>query len=201
MVGSFGDCAAFSFYPTKNLGALGDAGAVVTNDSGVAEIISKLRTYGWSEKYSVAREGGRNSRSDELQSAILADLLPSLESDNQRRREIASIYSEGIKATDIEVPQFDSEEYVGHLYVVSSPRRAHYIQHLLNFGISTAIHFPIPDSKQPYLATQNSTDLPVTQKLCNEVFSLPCYPELRNDEVNRVVQALNMEMSRNFGGG
>jgi dTDP-4-amino-4,6-dideoxygalactose transaminase len=189
-VGTFGDSAAFSFYPTKNLGALGDAGAVVTNNPVVAGKVEKLRTYGWSEKYSVAIKGGMNSRADEIQAAILADLLPYLDGDNERRREIATMYSTLIKAEDFEVPRFDSEEYVAHHYVVSSPRRAHYVQQLQSVGISTAIHFPISDSNQPYLTSHNKTDLPVTQRLCNEVFSLPCYPELRNDEVNRVIEAL-----------
>jgi aminotransferase EvaB len=190
-VGSFGDASAFSFYPTKNLGALGEAGSVLTNDPVIAEKTRSLRTYGWSEKYKVELPGGRNSRLDELQAAILADLLPFLDRDNARRREIANAYLTGISIEGIELPEFLGDDYVAHLFVISSSRRAEFMKKLHSQGISTAIHFPIPDHLQPYSGGNSIGALLVTEKLATEVFSLPCYAELRDEEVAHIIESIN----------
>jgi aminotransferase EvaB len=189
VVGSFGDASAFSFYPTKNLGALGDAGAVLTNNDAIASNVRKLRTYGWSEKNSIELPGGRNSRLDEIQAAILSDLLPFLDEDNERRRKIARAYCAGINATDMDLPQFTNDEFAAHLFVLTSENRSTYISKFADASISTSIHFPIPDHLQPHLTGSPEFSLPVTERLARQVMSLPCYPELLDEEVDAIIQA------------
>lgn len=190
--GSLADIACFSFYPTKNLGALGDGGAITTSRPELAEAIGQLRQYGWSSKYQASRAGGHNSRLDELQAAILRAKLPHLDSWNARRREIATRYSTGIQHPKITTPGTHGEEFVAHLYVIRTSERAALKQHLAAAGIPCDIHYPIPDFAQPaYSALFPGVHLPVTTQACNEVLTLPCFPELGNDEVDVIIAHLN----------
>lgn len=192
MVGTFGDAGSYSFYPTKNLGALGDGGAVVTNDPNIAEKITSLRQYGWTSKYEVQLLGARNSRLDEMQAAILSDFLPHLDNANSRRREIAIRYSSLICQPDIVVPLNDGADYVAHLYVVRSKKRDLLREYLRNLNIGSDIHYPIPDHRQPAFARRFSKIcLENTERLAEEVLTLPCYPEMNNDEVDCVIKAVN----------
>lgn len=188
--GSFGAAAAFSFYPTKNLGALGDGGAVVTNDAEVAARVTCLRQYGWESKYRSVLRGGRNSRLDEMQAAILRAKLPLLDGWNKRRRDIARRYSEEIVHPRVQCPPIYGEEFVGHLYVVVSDDREALRAHLASEAVLTDVHYPIPDHRQPVL-TGDWTALPVTDDLAHSILTLPCYPELSDEEVTRVVSGTN----------
>ncbi len=190
--GSFGKAATFSFYPTKNLGAIGDGGAVVTSDRMVAERIRKLRQYGWNGKYQNELAGGRNSRLDEMQAALLSQLLPRLDQWNARRRDIANLYSNTIRHDDIRTPNIAGPEYVAHLYVINSSRRDELRHHLTMQGIGTDIHYPLPDYRQALFAGKFSgTALPNTEALCSSCLTLPCFPELADDEIQRVIDACN----------
>ena len=192
MTGSIGDISAFSFYPTKNLGALGDAGAVLTNSSALASRVKKLQKYGWGSKYHVEIAGGRNSRMDEIQAAILLVFLSYLDSDNLKRKEVSKRYWERITNPNISLPVFKSDQFVGHLYVVTSDKRDSIRQELSNRGIETAVHYPIPDYLQPINASDVPTSrFPHTAKLCQTVFSLPCYPELTEQEVDYIITSVN----------
>ena len=191
-VGSFGDASCFSFYPTKNLGALGDAGAVTTSSDEIWEMLRKLRVYGWGDKYTVDLVGGRNSRLDEVQAAILSELLPFLDEENGQRREIATFYSTNISNSNLQVPKPSGSEFVSHLYVIASANRTILQSHLHSAGIESAVHYPTPDHKQ--LAKKEftiSNDLQVTERLSNEVLTIPCFPEMTQSEILRVVDALN----------
>lgn len=191
-VGTFGDAASFSFYPTKNLGALGDGGAVVTNDSNVAESVARLRQYGWTSKYRVEMAGGRNSRLDEMQAAILLVFLPHLDSSNARRRAIATTYSQEIRNHKISVPGPYKDEYVGHLYVIRTDRRDALRMHLHAHDVSSDIHYPVPDHRQPVFGDRFSEIcLPCTERLSGEVLTLPCYPEMTQAQVAQVIDAVN----------
>ncbi len=191
-VGSFGDFGCFSFYPTKNLGALGDGGAIVTNDFKLAERVAQLRQYGWSAKYQVEMTGARNSRLDEMQAAILSEFLPHLDSWNTRRRQIATTYSTQIKNPAVILPKVGGEDYVAHLYVVRSAQRSALQLHLRNLDIASDIHYPIPDTRQPIYGDRfASVSLPNTEQLAREVLTLPCYPEMTDVEVQQVVSAVN----------
>jgi dTDP-3-amino-2,3,6-trideoxy-4-keto-D-glucose/dTDP-3-amino-3,4,6-trideoxy-alpha-D-glucose/dTDP-2,6-dideoxy-D-kanosamine transaminase len=191
-VGSFGDAASFSFYPTKNLGALGDGGAVVTHSDVVAEKVLRLRQYGWGSKYSVEDLGARNSRLDELQAALLLAFLPSLDACNQRRRDIARQYSEGISHTAVQTPEVHGEASVGHLYVVRSPKRDALRAHLASLSIASDVHYPIPDYRQPAFGNRFAdVCLPNTEKLAREILTLPCYPEMTDEQVQEVIAGVN----------
>jgi dTDP-4-amino-4,6-dideoxygalactose transaminase len=191
-VGSFADIGCFSFYPTKNLGALGDAGGIVTNDQALAERISQLRQYGWSAKYQVEMAGARNSRLDEMQAAILSEFLPYLDGWNSRRREIATNYTLQIKNPSVALPPVGGEDYVAHLYVIRTNQRTSLKTHLLNGGIASDVHYPIPDTRQPVFGNRfDSVSLPNTERLAKEVITLPCYPEMTNSDVQQVVKAVN----------
>ena len=192
--GTFGTLGCFSFYPTKNLGALGDGGAVVTEDPGLAKKVRELRQYGWRSKYVVETPGGRNSRLDEVQAAVLRVFLPHLDSWNRRRREIAHLYSERLDPGRVRVPEVraEAEDYVGHLYVVRSTRRDELKAHLAGKGIASDIHYPVPDHRQAVLAARYAdTVLPETEAACREILTLPCFPEMTDEEVLSVVQAIN----------
>lgn len=190
--GSFGDLGCYSFYPTKNLGALGDGGAVVTQDEVLAERVRTLRQYGWSKKYVVHIDGGRNSRLDELQAAILLAKLPRLDSDNARRRVIAARYNEAIQNSEVQILKGrGGSDDVVHLYVVRCARRDALRAYLSRHGIESDVHYPVPDHLQPaWLATPNSS-LPVTEAAANAVLSLPCNPTMHEEEVKRVIDACN----------
>jgi len=187
--GAFGDAAAFSFFPTKNLGALGDGGAVVTADIALAERVRALRNYGSERKYHHAFRGV-NSRLDELQAALLRVKLKYLDEDNAWRRRLAQRYREGIRHPQIECPNVLHEErHVWHLFVVRCARRDALQQHLQRQGIQSQVHYPLPAHRQPAYADLHGIRLPLTERLHDEVLSLPIGPTLREDAVERVVEA------------
>jgi dTDP-4-amino-4,6-dideoxygalactose transaminase len=190
-VGTFGDIAAFSFYPTKNLGAIGDGGAVLTNDAVLAARVRELREYGWRERY-ISHVPGRNTRLDELQAAILRVKLPHLAVDNQRRREIAARYTAAVgNAVSISAPGVgDGCLHAMHLYVLEADDRAGLMQHLAEAGIGCALHYPQPIHAQPAYAARLRAALPYTERLYQRLLSLPMYPELIDDDVERVCVAL-----------
>lgn len=191
-VGSLGDVAAFSFYPTKNLGAFGDGGAVVTNDPAIAERVRLLRQYGWKEHY-VSSVKGINSRLDELQAAILRVKLRHLDHWNQRRNQLADLYFELLSETELVLPLRPQDgEHVFHQFVIRHPRRDDLREHLLSKGIRTLVHYPVPIHLQPAYKNLklDSGDLPFTEQAAREVLSLPMYPELTEGEVWRVAEAI-----------
>jgi dTDP-4-amino-4,6-dideoxygalactose transaminase len=188
--GAFGTIGCFSFYPTKNLGAVGDGGALVTDDAALAARVRSLRQYGWADKYHVDLPGGRNSRLDEIQAAVLNDRLPHLERWNRERRGIASTYRQGLAGTPLVLPSSDGEDYVAHLYVVRAADRQHFRDELAAQGIDTDVHYPVPDHLQRgYDVGDQAIDLPETMAACARVVSLPCYPGLRRDAQMRVIAA------------
>lgn len=190
--GSQGDAATFSFYPTKNLGAVGDGGAITCADDNIAARARKLRQYGWSSKYTNELAGGRNTRLDELQAAFLLSLLPDLERRNNARREIANRYSREIVHPEIVVPAEAGGEFVAHLYVVRSNRREALAAHLRSSGISCEVHYPLSDHLQPcHEGRFAHYVLPETQAWCSEALTLPCFPELTAEEADRVITACN----------
>lgn len=192
--GSLGHAAGHSFYPGKNLGALGDGGAVTTDDDELAELIRSLANYGSSEKY-VNDYRGINSRLDEIQSAVLRVKLGSLDSDNQYRRNIAMFYIDHITNPDIIMPGIkelgNDLEHVWHLFVIRSPHRDRMKQYLTECGVQTLIHYPIPPHRQRAYKDLNSLSLPVTERIHDEVLSLPISQVMPESEVNRVVEVLN----------
>jgi dTDP-4-amino-4,6-dideoxygalactose transaminase len=191
--GTFGDIAAFSFYPTKNLGALGDGGAVVTSDPALAEQARLLREYGWRERY-VSAIPGLNSRLDELQAAILRAKLRYLDAENARRRGLASLYGEMLAAADVRLPSIrPNVTHVYHQYVVRSGRRDSLQAYLRTQGIGTLIHYPVPVHAQPAYAgrTRIGEGLPHTEAAAREILSLPMFPELGDEQALQVVQAIN----------
>lgn len=182
---------AYSFYPTKNLGALGDGGAVVTNDSELAEVIRALRNYGSETKYQNDFVGV-NSRLDELQAAFLNLKLPHLDTDNEKRRTIAKRYLSEIKNDKISLPFWDfSKNHVFHLFVIRTQNRDDLQNYLLENGIQSVIHYPIPPHKQKALKAWNNLSFPITEKIHNEVLSLPISPVMTEDEVSYVISILN----------
>lgn len=187
--GSFGDAAGFSFYPGKNLGALGDAGAITTSDDALAEVVRALRNYGSSRKYHHDRVGV-NSRLDELQAAFLNCKLGNLNAENERRREIARMYRNSIKHPEVTTPIDSGESHVYHLFVIRSPRRDELQQHLENNGIETLIHYPVPLHRQPALQPMNET-FSISEELSSQVLSLPMSPVMTHDEVAKVIDAIN----------
>jgi dTDP-4-amino-4,6-dideoxygalactose transaminase len=190
--GAMGDIAAFSFYPTKNLGALGDAGGIATSDDELYDLVRKFQQYGWDTKYSVSLQGGRNSRLDELQAALLDSLLPHLESENDRRKNIQTAYSSALPShARIVTSGFGS---VAHLAVILVPNRELARSHLNEHKIGTDIHYPILDHCQPAwreLATHIApAGLPVVEKSVKEILSIPCHPYMTDAEVSSVIKAL-----------
>lgn len=188
--GGLGDASGFSFYPSKNLGALGDAGAVTTNDEKLAEIIRALRNYGSQEKYH-NKYKGINSRLDEMQAAVLSVKLKYLDSENERRRGIARQYLENIKNEKLILPQAAGESHVWHLFVVRTKQRDGFSKYLLDKGIETVIHYPVPPHKQPAFAEWNEKSYPITEEIHNTIISLPLYPTMANGEVSEVIKACN----------
>lgn len=190
--GAWGDAAAFSFYPTKNLGALGDGGAVVTSSPEVAAAVGSFAQYGWSERYIVDHRGGRNSRLDELQAAVLRHRLPQLEQLNNRRRWIAGRYAATARDCGHSVMWRDSSDYVAHLAVIRHPKRDQLQHELRERGVGTHIHYPVPDHLQLAMTTgeDEPRKLPTTEALCSEVLTLPNFPELTDAEVETVCAAL-----------
>jgi dTDP-4-amino-4,6-dideoxygalactose transaminase len=189
--GAFGTAAGFSFYPTKNLGALGDGGAIVTSRRELMEDLRALRDYG-ADRKNEHRLAGWNSRLDELQAAVLRAKLPRLDEDNQRRREIAFTYLDNVRNPKITLPAApEPASHVWHLFVVRAADRAGLRRHLERRGIGTAIHYPVPPHRQRALAAFNDMSLPVTEQLHQEVLSVPLHPALTDEEVERIAQALD----------
>jgi dTDP-3-amino-3,4,6-trideoxy-alpha-D-glucose transaminase len=193
-VGSWGHIAAFSFYPTKNLGAYGDGGAIVTSDPSLAERARLLREYGWAERY-ISHIKGVNSRLDELQAAILRVKLRYLERWNKRRRQIAHLYTARLAGSDpaLVLPlEPQKARHVYHLYVVRHPQRDALRAFLRERDIGTLVHYPVPVHLQPAYADLEYKEgsLPVTETVAREVLSLPMYPELSDDEVLTVADAV-----------
>ncbi|MFO3704188.1 DegT/DnrJ/EryC1/StrS family aminotransferase [Xanthomonas codiaei] len=187
--GAFGDAAAFSFFPTKNLGALGDGGAVVTSDAHLAERIRALRNYGSEVKYHHLHQGV-NSRLDELQAALLRVKLTYLDEEIALRRAVAQRYLQEIDNPLISLPAVASvEQHVWHLFVVRSAQRDALQAHLLQCGIHTQIHYPVPPHRQPAYATLGDVCLPLSEQLHREVLSLPMGPALDAASVERVIAA------------
>jgi dTDP-4-amino-4,6-dideoxygalactose transaminase len=192
-VGAWGDLAAFSFYPTKNLGAFGDGGAVATSAPDLAERVRMLSEYGWHVRY-VSEFPGVNSRLDELQASILKAKLGWLEDENERRREIAHLYSLGLSGLPgLILPDEKCSGHVYHQYVIRYPERNRLQAWLKERGIGTLIHYPVPVHLQPaYLGRIiiPASGLPITEQFCNEILSLPIYPQLNNEQVDRVVNVI-----------
>jgi dTDP-4-amino-4,6-dideoxygalactose transaminase len=188
--GSWGTLACFSFYPTKNLGACGDGGAITTSDAALADHVKQLRQYGWTRKY-YSVEHGRNSRLDDMQAAILRTKLPVLDAWNQRRREIASLFSDALAGSDVDYPRDFACEFVAHLYVIRCAGRDQLRAALAGRGIATEIHYPVPDHLQESETPHNpAPSLPATERAAREILTLPLYPELREDELGAIAVAL-----------
>ena len=191
-IGSWGHAAAFSFYPTKNLGAIGDGGAVVTNDLKIAERVHLLRQYGWKTRY-ISTLQGRNSRLDEIQAAILRVKLKNLDDDNARRREIAARYTEALAGTAIAPPLVAPQaELVFHQYTVRTPQRDALGRFLKERGIGSAILYPLPIHKQPaYDNRVRCGTMTETERAAAEILCLPVHPRLTDAQVEEVCRALS----------
>ncbi|HEX2934264.1 MAG TPA: DegT/DnrJ/EryC1/StrS family aminotransferase [Bacteroidales bacterium] len=190
-VGNLCNAACFSFYPGKNYGALGDAGAFVTNDPAIAERVRALRNYGSHVKYQNLYKG-INSRLDEMQAAFLNVKLKYLDNENEKRRKIAQIYNEKIHNPWVILPEYiPGNGHTWHLYVIRSKKRDELQQYLTEHGVHTIIHYPVPIHKQPAYKELNTLSLPLTELLHNEVLSLPMGPTMTEDEALYVAQVLN----------
>ena len=189
--GNLGDAAAFSFYPGKNLGALGDGGAITTNDTQLAETARAIANYGSHKKY-VNIYKGVNSRLDEIQAAALQVKLQHLDADNNRRREIARQYIDGITNPLVALPAADTcGNHVYHIFAITTPHRELLQQHLLEQGIETLIHYPIPPHRQEALREYWHMQLPVTEHIHACCLSLPCHPAMSDNEVEEIINAVN----------
>lgn len=200
--GGLGDAAAFSFYPGKNLGALGDGGAVTTNDTALANAIRQLRNYGGVLRY-VHETAGRNSRLDELQAAFLRAKLPLLDADNARRSQIARRYTAGLEGMALIAPLPAEDrgplDVAWHLYVVRHARRDALRKHLAQLGVETHVHYPTPPSRQEAFAGSSTVEnrhLPLSEHLASEVFSLPMGPTMSDADVDHVISALGEGLRR-----
>ena len=191
LTGSLGNAAAHSFYPGKNLGALGDGGAVTTDDEELANMIGALGNYGSERKY-VFQYKGRNSRLDEIQAAVLRVKLKYLDADNALRRSIAMQYIEHIDNPLLTLPSTDyCHSSVHHIFPVLCSERERLQQHLLNQGIQTMIHYPIPPHRQQCYADMGLLSLPITERIHSEELSLPLNPTLQQEEIERIIEAAN----------
>ena len=188
-VGSFGLAAAYSFYPTKNLGALGDGGAATTRDAALAARLRRLRNGGQSDRYHHV-EFGVNSRLDEMQAAILSARLPFLPGWTAKRRELAAVYRRELVGAPVCVPPEFDAGHVYHLFAVRSRERERLREHLRERGIETLIHYPVPIPRQPALASQAPDACPVADRACAEVLSLPLYPSMPQSQAVDVARAI-----------
>ncbi len=196
MGGAFGHIATTSFYPTKNLGALGDGGAVMTNSDELAARVRQMRQYGWASKYSIEAAHGRNSRLDEMQAAILRIKLPLLDAGNQRRRDIHAVYeaavTAGSQATQLRLVNHANERFIAHLAVLESDDHEGARSALHAAGVKTDVHYPIPDHKQKWPDfTPRHMPLDVTDRVAERIFSVPMFPELTDAEVARIADGLS----------
>ena len=198
--GSWGTLGCFSFYPTKNLGAAGDGGAVVTADAALARKVRALRQYGWTGKYRSTVAGGRNSRLDEIQAAVLRTKLPHLDGWNARRREIARLYRRALAGSGVALPLM-GDDYVAHLYVIRSPHRERIRGALAAAGIGTDVHYPVPDHQQESVRqiAFRRTRLPVTEACAAEVLTLPCFPEMTDEEAAAVAEQVEQASACQHG--
>ncbi len=189
--GNLSDAAAHSFYPGKNLGAIGEGGAVTTNSDELADVIKTLRNYGSQEKYRNELKGG-NHRIDELQAAILRVKLPFLRSDNAKRKKLADLYLSGVTHPEVTLPM-SSEGFNSswHLFVIRVPDRAKWMEYLMEKGIHTSIHYPIPPNQQEAYPELASFETPITEKIHREILSLPMSPVHKICEIERVVDTIN----------
>lgn len=189
--GNLSHAAAFSFYPGKNLGALGDAGAITTNDDALAAVLFSMRNYGSKVKYE-NEIIGVNSRLDELQAAFLNIKLKQLDSENEFRRSMARRYLSEIKNDKIIMPTWDlSQNHVFHLFVIRTSNRMHLQNYLKENGIETMIHYPVPPHKQKALANWNTMSFPITEKIHKEVLSIPLNSGLKASEIQHIITTLN----------
>jgi dTDP-4-amino-4,6-dideoxygalactose transaminase len=193
--GSWGALACWSFYPSKNLGAAGDGGAITTSDPALAERLRRLRQYGWGSKYVVAEAGGRNSRLDELQAALLRVKLRRLDEGNALRHERVAWYREGLAGSGLELPP-DEPGHVFHLFVVASDERDALRARLLERGVACDIHYPVPAHRQPAYTALHSASLPRTERAAARILSLPMFPELTREEVAHVCEVLRTAIGR-----
>lgn len=191
-VGNFGDIAAFSFYPTKNLGAVGDAGALVFKDEYLIDKARKIAQYGW-DSSRISQVRGINSRMDEIQAAILNEKLKNLNSWNRRRGEIATLYFENLNPNLYELPKIrGNSTHVFHLFVIKNSDRDNVINKAARKKVSLGLHYPIPNHLHPFFQQfAHNSDLENTEKVCKEILSIPIYPELTNKQVKRVCEVLN----------
>lgn len=190
--GAWGDISAFSFYPTKNLGGIGDGGMVVTNNTALAEKVRLLREYGWRKRY-ISEFQGLNSRLDEVQAAILRVKLSCLDDDNKRRQKLARIYNDMLSSTSLCLPICDTNAtHVYHQYVVRSNARDFFREFLQEKGIGTLIHYPVPIHRQPAYQErlQCVNSMADTEKVAEQILSLPMYPELTSEQIHQVVDAI-----------
>lgn len=191
---TFGHAGTFSFYPTKNLGAIGDGGAVVPASPEIAARLRQLRQYGWEGKYNAALAGGTNSRLDELQAAFLRIRLPLVDGLNERRRAIIARYRAAAATLDpalLTILPAETPAHAAHLAIARSTRRDDVREQLAAAGVATDVHFPLPDYAQPAFARfAPDAALPTTTEACAQILSLPLFPELRDEEVDRVVEAI-----------
>jgi len=187
-VGSIGDIGCFSFYPTKNIGAYGDSGMIVTNKEELANRLKMMRNYGSSKKY-YHEFVGVNSRLDEIQAAVLRVKLKYLDKWNERRRKIAKVYNKLLKDSELIIPiEKKYAKHVNYLYVIRCKERDKLQKYLLDNGIQTMIHYPVPVHKQnAYLNLGLNVHLPITEKICDEILSLPIFSEMENEEIEQVV--------------
>lgn len=184
-LGSYGLMGCFSCYPTKNLGALGDAGLITTNDSQLARKLKAIRQYGWEDRISVMT--GRNSRLDELQASVLRVKLRYLDQDNQKRNHIASLYLEQLASLNLKLPKVRSEaEHVYHLFVVQHSERDQIMENLREHKIYAGIHYQVPIHQQPAYRDRMNYLLPITDALAERIISMPIYPELENDTISKI---------------
>ena len=191
--GSFGDAAAFSFYPTKNLGCMGDGGAVVTSSDDVYQQLMMLREYGWQPRF-ISKIQGVNSRLDEMQAAILNVKLDYLDQEIARRNQIANLYNDSINANDLIGPNLiPDQRHAMHLYVLETPRRDEFSDYMKSKGIATALHYPAAVHQQPaYLGrVRGAESLGNTEQLYKNLVTLPMYPQMTDEQVKRVCDALN----------
>ncbi len=190
--GNLSGAAAFSFYPTKNLGALGDAGAITTNNEALAEVIYKLRNYGRKSTY-VNDLKGYNCRLDDLQAAFLRIKLKHLDADNDKRREIANLYFQELNSSIVVLPNCkDLAQHVFHLFVIRSDKRDALKNYLYKNGVETLVHYPVAIHKQLAYKEFIDYELPITEQIHNEVLSLPLHPVLSQSDVLKIVSLINM---------
>ena len=186
-VGNFGHAACFSFYPTKNLGAIGDGGMIITNNKSLYDKAKLAREYGWKKRY-ISSSKGFNSRLDELQAAILRVKLNYLEKDNKKRINIAKKYINGLKSCDLSLPKIRKNyNHIFHLFVIKTKYRNKLMNYLKKNNIITSIQYPVPIHKQKFYNNFGNQSLKVTEKNSKEILSLPIYPELTFKEVNKVI--------------